>query len=133
MKFKNPVCRTYDAASDSVKIWMMLLPTFILGCIWNVKFTIFEILWAFSVYLESISIIPQLVMLQRFAKENQGSVQNITAHYVFCLGMYRTLYVINWIYRYFTETSYWDPISWTTGTVQTCLFIDFFYYYIKAM
>ena len=52
MKFKNPVCRTYDAASDNFKLYFVLVPCAILGCIWNVKFTPFEILWAFSVYLE---------------------------------------------------------------------------------
>ena len=72
-------------------------------------------------------------MLQKFARENQGSVQNITSHYVFCLGAYRALYVVNWIYRFMTEKSYWDPISWVTGCIQTALYIDFFYYYVKAL
>ena len=75
---------------------------------------------------------PQLVMVQRTARENQGTVKNITSHYMFCLGAYRALYVVNWVYRYMTEEKYYDPIAWVSGVVQTLLYVDFFYYYVKA-
>jgi ER lumen protein retaining receptor len=86
-----------------------------------------QVLWAFSIYLESVAILPQLFMLIR-VKE----VENLTAHYVFCLGGYRSLYLINWIYRRLTEDNYWQPIVWTCGMVQTLIYCDFFYYYIIA-
>ena len=76
---------------------------------------------------------PQLIMVQKHAKNNSGSVQNITSHYVFALGAYRALYLVNWFYRYFTEDNYHDPIAWVAGTVQTMLYADFFYYYLKAV
>ena len=57
-----------------------------------------EVLWAFSIYLESVAILPQLFMLQR-----TGEAETITTHYLFALGAYRALYIPNWIYRYFTE------------------------------
>eukprot|EP01083_Nonionella_stella_P006301 18334_1 len=133
MKWKNPICRTYDAASDDFKVWILVVPCFILALFFNVTFTPFEILWAFSIYLESVSIMPQLIMVQKYARDNQGSVQNITSHYVFCLGAYRALYVINWVYRFVSEESYYDPIAWVSGVVQTLLYIDFFYYYLKAI
>ena len=53
-----------------------------------------EILWAFSIYLEAIGILPQLFMLQR-----TGEAETITTHYLFALGAYRALYVPNWVYR----------------------------------
>merc|ERR1712176_219160 len=134
MKFKNPICKTYDSVSDgTIAIWALVLPCFLIALFWNVTFTPFEILWAFSIYLEAVSIMPQLVMVQKFAKDNQGSVQNITSHYMFCLGAYRALYVMNWVYRFATEKNYWDPISWFTGVLQTGLYCDFFYYYVKAI
>ena len=52
MKFKNPICKTYDAASDNFKIWILTVPCFMIALFWNVTFTPFEILWAFSIYLE---------------------------------------------------------------------------------
>jgi len=133
MKFRNPICRTYDAAMDNFNVAFLIVPCAIIALFWNITFTPFEVLWAFSIYLESVSILPQLVMVQKHAKSNQGSVQNITSHYVFALGMYRALYLVNWFYRYFTEDNYYDLIAWVAGTVQTLLFADFFYYYLKAV
>jgi len=80
-----------------------------------------EILWAFSIYLEAVAILPQLFMLQR-----TGEAETITTHYLAALGLYRGLYIPNWIYRYFTEDSV-DPIAIVAGLVQTCLYADFFY------
>ena len=80
-----------------------------------------EIFWAFSIYLESVAILPQLFMMQR-----TGEAETITAHYLFALGLYRGLYIPNWIYRYFTEDTV-DPIAIVAGVVQTALYADFFY------
>jgi len=133
MKFRNPICRTYDGTSDNFNVFFLIIPCAILALFWNITFTPFEVLWAFSIYLESVAILPQLIMVQRHAKNNQGSVQNITSHYVFALGAYRALYLVNWFYRYFTEDNYYDAIAWVAGTVQTLLYVDFFYYYLKAV
>ena len=105
-------------------------------------------LWTFSIYLEAVAILPQLVMLQ-----NSGNVDILTGHYVFFLGSYRALYLLNWIYRYFHEPGYrhWigalcavrapalvhrahagPPAVWISGTVQTIFYCDFFYYYLKS-
>ena len=77
-----------------------------------------QVLWAFSIYLEAIAILPQLFMLQR-TKEGEA----FTLLYIFCVGAYRGLYIINWIYRYITEPHYWqvrlNP-SKTKATTQLC-------------
>jgi len=83
-------------------------------------------LWSFSIWLESVAILPQLFMLQR-----TGEAEAITTHYLFALGAYRALYIPNWIYRYFGE-GYFDVISVVAGIIQTVLYSDFFYiYYTK--
>lgn len=83
-------------------------------------------LWAFSIWLESVAILPQLFMLQR-----TGEAETITTHYLFALGAYRALYIPNWVYRYFTE-GHFDVISVIAGIIQTVLYSDFFYiYYTK--
>lgn len=48
-------------------------------------------LWAFSIWLEAGSVLPQLMMISKV-----GEVENITAHYVFFLGLYRMFYVFHW-------------------------------------
>jgi ER lumen protein retaining receptor len=58
-----------------------------------------------------------------------GEAETITSHYLFALGIYRFLYILNWIYRYYTE-HFIDWISIISGVVQTVLYCDFFYLYI---
>ena len=84
-------------------------------------------LWAFSIWLEAIAIVPQLILLQR-----HKCVENITSWYVFSLGAYRGLYIINWIYRYFTEPHYRSWVAWIAGTIQTLFYADFFYYFVMC-
>lgn len=82
-----------------------------------------QVLWSFSIWLESVAILPQLFMLQR-----TGEAETITTHYLFALGAYRGLYLLNWVYRYITE-DYTDWIAWVAGLLQTALYSDFFYIY----
>jgi ER lumen protein retaining receptor len=67
-------------------------------------------------------------MLQR-----TGEAETITTHYIFALGAYRTLYLFNWVYRYYYEPKYTvDWIASLAGLLQTALYSDFFYiYYVK--
>lgn len=71
-----------------------MVPSVILGLIFNYEFTPIEILWSFSIFLESVAILPQLFLLQR-----TGEAETITTHYLAALGAYRALYIPNWIYR----------------------------------
>jgi ER lumen protein retaining receptor len=85
-----------------------------------------QLLWTFSIYLEALAIVPQLIVLQRYRE-----VENLTAHYVFLLGAYRALYIVNWVYRSYHEAYYkHNWVVYFCGAVQTCLYLDFFYYYI---
>ena len=67
---------------------------------------------------------PQLFMISK-----TGEAETITSHYLFCLGAYRALYIINWVYRYYAE-GFFDLIAIVAGCVQTILYCDFFYLYI---
>lgn len=42
---------------------------------------VLQILWKFSIYLESIAILPQLVLLNR-----TQNIDNLTGNYIFLLG-----------------------------------------------
>ena len=53
---------------------------------------VLQILWTFSIYLESVAILPQLYMLSK-----TGEAETITSHYLFALGIYRALYILNWV------------------------------------
>ncbi len=64
--------------------------------------------------------------------QRDKSAENITSWYVFTLGAYRALYILNWVYRSYHEEHYSDWIPWVAGVVQTALYADFFYYFVKA-
>lgn len=85
---------TQDPSLDTFNIWYIVGPAALLGLIFNIKFTFIEITWSFSIWLESVAILPQLFMLQR-----TGEAETITTHYIAALGLYRALYIPNWIYR----------------------------------
>ena len=121
---------THDPNQDTFKVEYLLGASVVLAILFPYKYTLTEILWAFSIWLESVAILPQLFMLQR-----TGEAETITTHYLFALGMYRALYIPNWLYRYFIESPpFFDPIAVVAGIIQTVLYSDFFYiYYTKSV
>jgi len=118
---------TYDHNHDSFRIEFLLLPCVVLALLINHDFTVLEVLWTFSIYLESVAILPQLFLVSK-----TGEAESITSHYLFALGSYRALYILNWIYRYVAESHY-DLIAIIAGIVQTILYCDFFYLYITKV
>lgn len=127
MRFHRVVKLTYDKEQDTFRYLFLILPCLALACLLNNEMTVLEVLWTFSIYLEAVAILPQLVLLQR-----TQNIDNLTGNYVFLLGMYRSLYILNWIYRFMTEPNYRQWIVWISGIIQTILYADFFYYYIKS-
>lgn len=99
-----------------------------MGLITTHKYTFLELPWAFSLWLESVAILPQLFMLQR-----TGEADTITVNYIAALGAYRALYIPNWIWRYGTERRV-EWVAVVAGILQTVLYSDFFWiYYTKVM
>ncbi|VDD76643.1 unnamed protein product [Mesocestoides corti] len=119
-KFKT----TYNKEDDNFRILYLIIPSFILALLVNHQFSPVEVLWTFSIYLEAVAILPQLHMITK-----TGEAETITAHYLFALGSYRALYIVNWIYRYVNEDSY-ELIAIVAGSIQTVLYVDFFYLYV---
>jgi len=130
--FQSPINETYEKKADSFFLPFVLVPTALISIISTHDYYPTEILWTFSLWLESVAIVPQLIMVHAMAKESGGFVDALTSDYVFCLGGYRAFYLLNWIYRFFTETHYSNWISWTAGIIQTAVYCDFFYYYAMA-
>uniref|UniRef100_A0A2P2I1R3 ER lumen protein-retaining receptor n=1 Tax=Hirondellea gigas TaxID=1518452 RepID=A0A2P2I1R3_9CRUS len=123
MKFKA----TYDHNHDTFRLEFLILPAIALSLIINHDFAVIEVFWTFSIYLESVAILPQLFMVSK-----TGEAESITSHYLFALGSYRALYIVNWIYRYYME-GFYDMIATLAGIVQTVLYCDFFYLYITKV
>ncbi|KXJ91449.1 ER lumen protein retaining receptor-domain-containing protein [Microdochium bolleyi] len=82
-------------------------------------------LWDFSQILESICVLPQLLLLR------QTSVPTvIDSFYLLALASYRALYLLNWIWRGLdTNDRHPNAVSIIFGVIQTALYIDFFWVY----
>ncbi len=134
IKYQEPIKSTYDKSQDAFLHWKFgAAPCFALAFFTHLigsgikQFSLMELLWTFSIYLEAIAILPQLIVLQRYRE-----VENLTGNYIFFMGAYRGLYILNWIYRANTEKNYrhhW--VVYICGVIQTLLYADFFYYYLK--
>ena len=90
-----------------------------------------QILWALCVYLEAVSVLPQLRMMQK-AKV----VEKFTAHYVFALGISRFISCAHWILQIIDGDSFllqaigsgiWPAMVLLSEVVQTGILADFWY------
>ncbi|KAL8102031.1 uncharacterized protein LOC141683297 [Apium graveolens] len=136
-KFKS----TYIAELDNMPLYYLVVPCAILSVLihpYTQHSYVSRILWAFCVYLESISVLPQLHMMQ-----NAKMIEPFTAHYVFALGIARFLGCAHWIlsvydtagtYLYLLGSGYfWLPMVLLSEIVQTFILADFCYYYVKSV
>jgi len=123
VKFRS----SYNEEGDKFRIEFILVPAVGLAFLVNHAFTSVELLWTFSIYLESVAIMPQLQMIAE-----TGEAESITSHYLFFQGLYRAFYIVNWYYRY-THEGFIDKIAVVSGCVQTVLYMDFFYLYITKV
>ncbi|GAY33799.1 hypothetical protein CUMW_282200 [Citrus unshiu] len=98
--------------------FFLVLPCLLLALLINENFTFKEK--------------PLQYFLSLYSCKGLETSDNLTGQYVFFLGAYRGLYILNWVYRYFTEPHYVHWIPWISGLVQTLLYADFFYYYFDS-
>jgi len=94
-----------------------------------------DVAWTYSMYLESVALIPQLYMFQ---KQKSGIVELLTAHFVAALGFGRILEFAFWVYSYHelsgsSGSSLPGYIALFAQILQMLLMLDFFWYYIKAV
>jgi len=84
-----------------------------------------EVLWTFSIILESVCVLPQLLLLR------QTTVPTvIDSYYLLTLGSYRAFYILNWIWRELDINDRKpDPVSIIFGVIQTAFYIDFAWVY----
>ncbi|CAI5516298.1 unnamed protein product [Closterium sp. Naga37s-1] len=100
-------------------------------------FIVNRVLWAFCVYLEAVSVLPQLRVMQ-----NAKLVEPFTAHYVFALGIARFLSCAHWILQVMDGHSFimttigygmWPAMVLLSEIVQTFILADFCYYYVRSV
>ena len=141
LRWNGRISASYDKDTDTFPHFMCaILPcgiialmahliygnSFITGDGFSLFYSIQELLWIFSIILESIAILPQLMLLRKYRR-----IENLTGNYVFFMGLYRFLYIFNWIYRSNYEPGYRHHYGvYFCGVLQTLLYIDFFHQWV---
>ncbi|XP_065209080.1 ER lumen protein-retaining receptor 2-like [Planococcus citri] len=140
-KFKD----TYSYNEDSFKIGYLLSAAAALAVTFNYGwsggviayqevlkrgFNFIEIAWAFSEYLEAVAILPQLLIIYR---NKTSETKSHVFYYVYVMGLYRALYVMNWIYmHHICDCICLDVISYSAGVVQLTIYVMFAFIYVTG-
>ncbi|KAI4316936.1 hypothetical protein L6164_024860 [Bauhinia variegata] len=131
---------SYMDDKDNFEIYYVVIPCALLSLFIHPTthhHLVNRILWAFCVYLEAVSVLPQLRVMQ-----NTKIVEPFTAHYVFALGVARFLSCAHWVLqvldtrgRLLTALGYglWPSMVLLSEIVQTFILADFCYYYVKSL
>ncbi|KAF3764472.1 putative ER lumen protein retaining receptor [Cryphonectria parasitica EP155] len=89
------------------------------------EWSFFWWLWNLSYILESVCVLPQLLLLR------QTTVPTvIDSYYLLALGLYRAFYILNWFIRELDMSdSDPKPVKVIFGLLQTALYVDFAWVY----
>ena len=126
MHVKVPLKNSYDRKNEDTFPHIYLIPfAIIMTLIINKDYSLWGLIWSFSLWLESVAVFPQIYIIVK-----TNGVFTYTAHYLAALGSYRFFYILLWIYRYIK----YGHILWVSifsGILQVLLYADFFYLYLK--
>lgn len=135
----GPLKDTYQAEQDALP-WYVVAAPCLLAALAAHPTTHhplpFRVLWAACVFMEALSVLPQLRMMQR-AKV----VEKFTAHYVFALGLSRFVSCAHWLLQIVDGDSFllkaigsglWPAAVLLSEIVQTLVLADFCFYYVKS-
>jgi len=113
-------------AKDTLPIGVLLTPT-IIGTLVFGRYSIqdqglvVEILWIFSTHLEAFAMLPQYVYCYRDGENESWLIFS----YVLLMGLYRTIFGLNWTYRYLFIRDYLDVHSMISGLLGIAFFADY--------
>ena len=139
MRFSQQLKSSYNVSLDTMPVTYVLGPCFVAALIAHPTTShifINRVLWAVCVYVEAVSVLPQLRMMQR-----AQVVERFTANYVFALGVARFLSCAHWVLQIFDGQSYlatalgsglWPIMVLLSEIVQTFILADFCYYYVLS-
>lgn len=116
--------QTYQRVNDTCNLSVIVVPCITAALLLTNEYSILEILWTFSEFVEGFAMVPQYI----FCYREKGARDAGAGLYVICLGGYRVFYALNWIYKKIQMPHYSDIQSWIGGIIEIMFFIDFLNY-----
>jgi len=140
---RNTYRDTANIHEDSIDFSYLAVPTLGLALLVHTSLNrnfVTDVLWTFSMYLESVAILPQIFLF--FKKK--GQIESYTSHYVALQGLSRLFSLIFWYDTYdelnssFDDSysmfhSYCGYFIVISQVIQLIIMLDYYYHYIKAL
>ena len=132
---------TWWGVPSELGVVFVLVPTFLLSLIFHPSLNsnmLTDTAWTWALCLESVAILPQIVMFMSKA----GVVDEWTSHVVAALGLARFFQLVFWISSYhelndkFNSSPGGEHVGHfvvASQVLQLLLMGDYFYFYIKSM
>lgn len=115
---------TYERRHDTCNLAVIIGPCAIAAMLLTSEYSILEVLWTFSEFIEGFAMVPQYIFCYRERTTRDWGA----SLYVITLGGYRVFYALNWIYKKIQMPNYSDIQSWLGGLIEIMFFIDFLNY-----
>lgn len=115
---------SYERRNDTCRLSVIVFPCVVASIFFTSTYSILEILWTFSEFIEGFAMVPQYV----FCYREKGQHDWGTSLYVISTGGYRVFYALNWIYKKIQVPQYSDIQSWIGGVIEILFFVDFLAY-----
>jgi len=115
---------TYQRVNDTCNLSVIIAPCITAALLLTNEYSVLEILWTFSEFVEGFAMVPQYI----FCYREKGARDWGAGLYVISLGSYRVFYALNWIYKKYQMPHYSDIQSWIGGVIEIIFFVDFLNY-----
>merc|ERR1719316_363192 len=123
---------SYQEEHDTLPVMPMIAPCVVLAYFIHGDFNknrFFDIVWAASLNLETLALVPQLWMMAKVG----GKVDRATSHFIACTILSCVCRFTFWVWAYDEQT--WEVAAWhilIAHCVQMLFCADFLYYYVQA-
>jgi ER lumen protein retaining receptor len=128
IKCIEPTKSTYSSTQDEFNIMKNSIgPSVLLTVIFAYNPNYFDgigLLWTYSIIQEVTAMVPQL-LIAHYNRHIQSEIKLA----IFCMGLHRFFYIVNWTYQAHTEQNYnYHWLVYICSILQVAIYSDFFYY-----
>lgn len=138
LSIRNRSARGHDLSLDSFTNLWLVVPCAVLALVLHPRRNehfVSDVAWAFALYLEAVSALPQLHLFLKDAR-----AQTHMSHFLFAQMISKVISFFFWAQNAHELAHEDDPIKWFVGHwvviaqfVQLAILADFAWYYIQAL
>jgi len=138
--------QSYNAEDDcfgaQIGVLALLLPCLLLAVVLHPSLNSYfltDSLWAYACYLETVAVVPQLLMIRTTQKTKDSAnpvVEAYTSHWMFSLAIARLYMLLFWMHTYHElhdeSSSYCGFAVLGSQALQLICMMEYIYHYIRS-